>query len=76
MERVEVYQATGMIMETLDVSPAEALVRLRGYAFSHDMTASEVAWAVVQRRLIPDAADWRSGRSQADATGRETGPST
>jgi hypothetical protein len=51
LERVEVYQATGMIIAQLDVSPAEALVRLRAYAFAHDLTASQVAWKVVGRTL-------------------------
>jgi hypothetical protein len=51
LERVEVYQATGMIQEQLDVDATEALIRLRGYAFSHDMTISEVAWAIVERQL-------------------------
>jgi hypothetical protein len=51
LERVEVYQATGMIVAQLDVDPAEALVRLRGYAFAHGQTASQVAWAVVNRQL-------------------------
>ncbi len=58
LERVEVYQATGMIMEELDVDPTEALVRLRGQAFARGMTASELALAVVQRRLSLDTADW------------------
>ena len=35
----------------LILGPAEALVRLRAYAFAHDMTASEVAWSVIERRL-------------------------
>ena len=52
--RVEVAQATGMIMGQLDVGRSEALVRLRGYAFAHDMTASEVAWNIVERRLRLD----------------------
>jgi hypothetical protein len=51
LERVEVYQATGMIQIQLDVSGPEALVRLRGYAFAHGMTASEVAWLVIERLL-------------------------
>jgi GAF domain len=51
LERVEVYQATGMIQVQLDVDAAEALVRLRGYAFAHDLTASEVAWRIIERRL-------------------------
>jgi GAF domain-containing protein len=52
--RVEVAQATGMIMGQLDVGRSEALARLRGYAFAHDMTASDVAWNIVERRLRLD----------------------
>lgn len=59
LERVEVYQATGMVMAALDVGPAEALVRLRAYAFSHARSASEVAWAFVERRLVPDHGEWQ-----------------
>jgi hypothetical protein len=59
IQRVEVYQATGMIMAALDVDSAEALVRLRAHAFAHDMTAREVAWAIVERRLRLDSPDWR-----------------
>jgi hypothetical protein len=51
LERVEVYQATGMIIGHLDVDAAEALVRLRAYAFSHGLTASQAAWAIVERRV-------------------------
>jgi hypothetical protein len=51
LERVEVYQATGMIMAQLGVGAAEALIRLRGYAFANDQTASEVAWKIVGRTL-------------------------
>jgi hypothetical protein len=51
LERVEVYQATGMIMAALNTTPAEALARLRGHAYAHGQTASEVAWAIVERRL-------------------------
>jgi len=58
LERVEVYQATGMIMGELDVDPTEALVRLRGQAFARGMTASELALAVVERRLSLDTPDW------------------
>jgi GAF domain len=53
-ERVEVYQATGMIMGQLDVEPGAALMRLRGYAFAHGMTASDVAWSIIERRLRLD----------------------
>jgi hypothetical protein len=67
LERVEVYQATGMVMEQLDVGPAEALVRLRAHAFATGQTASEVAWAVVERRLRLDA-----DRSPSGPAGEET----
>jgi hypothetical protein len=55
LARVEVYQATGMLMGQLDVGPAEALVRLRAHAFANGLTASDVAWAIVERRLSLDA---------------------
>ncbi len=51
LQRVEVYQATGMIMAQLDVDRDEALVRLRAHAYAHAQTASQVAWAVVNRQL-------------------------
>ena len=52
LQRVEVYQATGMIIGQLDVDASEALVRLRAYAFSRGLTASEAAWAIVERRVL------------------------
>jgi len=57
LERVEVYQATGMLMGQLGCSSAEALVRLRAHAFADGMTASEVAWLIVDRQLAlePDS---------------------
>jgi hypothetical protein len=51
LARSDVYRATGMIMAQLDVSPAEALVRLRAHAFAHELTAIEVADLVTSRRL-------------------------
>lgn len=51
LDRIEVYQATGMLIAQLDVDAAEALVRLRGHAIATGQTASEVAWAIVERRL-------------------------
>jgi hypothetical protein len=51
LERVEVYQATGMIVGELDIDVAEALVRLRAYAFAQGLTASEAAWTIVERRV-------------------------
>ena len=49
LERVEVYQATGMVMDQLDVGPVEALARLRARAFATNRTASSLAWDVVRR---------------------------
>ncbi len=51
MARIEVYQATGMIMAQLQVPAALALLRLRAYAFAHDQTANEVARQIVSRQL-------------------------
>jgi hypothetical protein len=59
LDRLEVYQATGMVMAQLGVGPAEALVRLRAHAFAHDLTASDVAWSIVERRLTMETdATW------------------
>ena len=51
LARVEVYQATGMVMVQLGVGPAEALARLRAHAFVQGLTASQVAWSIVEREL-------------------------
>ena len=59
LERVEVYQATGFLIGALDVTPAEALVRLRAYAIGHSLPISDAAYAVLDRRLLPSAdGDW------------------
>lgn len=58
LERVEVYQATGMIVAALELSPADALVRLRAHAMSRSLTASEVAYQILDRRLMVDRDDW------------------
>ena len=58
LERVEVYQATGMIVAALGVSPADALVRLRAHAISRSLTASQVAYQILDRRLVLDDDDW------------------
>jgi hypothetical protein len=51
MDRVEVYQATGMLIAQLQVDAAEALVRLRGHAVATGATASEVAYAILNQGL-------------------------
>lgn len=46
-----VHQAAGMVAVQLDVSVAEALIRLRGYAFASDRQLAAVADDVVDRTL-------------------------
>jgi hypothetical protein len=57
LERVEVYQAVGMIMGQLDLDPADAMARLSAHAFATGSNASEVAWSIVERRLVLDDTD-------------------
>ena len=49
--RAVVHQAAGMISVQLDVSVGDALLRLRGHAFTHGRPMSELAADVVARRL-------------------------
>jgi hypothetical protein len=49
--RAEVYQATGMISAQLGVAQAEALIRLRGHAYSQHRAVADVAADVVARRM-------------------------
>ncbi len=46
-----VNQAAGMVAAQLDVSVAQAFVRLRAYAFGNDRSLTEVAKDVVERML-------------------------
>ena len=46
-----VHQASGMVAVQLDVSVAEALIRLRAYAFGNDRPLAEVTRDVVARLL-------------------------
>ncbi len=49
--RAQVHQATGRISAQLDVGVAEALVRLRAFAYAHDRTIDDVAATVVSGAL-------------------------
>ncbi|MGI8591735.1 MAG: ANTAR domain-containing protein [Nakamurella sp.] len=62
LTRSEVYQAAGVLIAQLGVSPTEALVRLRGYAFAHGRTTSEAAYDILEHRV----------RLADDGTGRRT----
>lgn len=57
MDRIEVYQATGMLIAQLDVDAAEALVRLRAHAVATGQTASQVAWAILGGHLLLERDD-------------------
>lgn len=50
--RAVLFQAQGMVMVQLKVSLAEAMVRMRAYAFAHDRRLGDVAADVVARRLV------------------------
>ena len=69
LERVEVYQATGIIVAALEVTAADALVRLRAHAVARDLTASEVAYQILDRRLVLDRDVWyETGGDSQDGT--------
>jgi hypothetical protein len=57
IDRIEVYQATGILIAQLGVDAAEALIRLRAHAVATGQTASRVAWAIVERRLVLERDD-------------------
>lgn len=69
MDRVEVHQATGMLISALDVDADEALVRLRAHAIASGLTASQVARAIIERRLMLD----RDGHDQGGDAGERSG---
>jgi hypothetical protein len=50
--RAEIHQATGMVLVQLRVSAADALARMRAYAFVHDRLLIDVARDIVARKLI------------------------
>jgi hypothetical protein len=49
--RFVVHQASGMVAVQLGVSVGEALARLRAYAFGNDLLLTDVAEAIVARKL-------------------------
>jgi ANTAR domain/GAF domain len=49
--RAEIHQATGMVLAQLGINPADALARLRAYAFAGQRPLVDVARDVVARRL-------------------------
>jgi hypothetical protein len=57
LNRVEIYQATGMLIHQLDVDPAQAVARLRAHAMATNQSASQVAFAIIERRLVLERDD-------------------
>lgn len=55
LSRVEVSQATGMLVAQLGVDPASALVRLRAHAYSTGRGATDIARDILDRRLRLEA---------------------
>ncbi len=53
--RAQVHQATGMISVQLGITLAEALIRMRAFAFGNERAIDEVAADVVTRRLRFDS---------------------
>jgi hypothetical protein len=54
LTRVEISQATGMLIAQLDVDAAEALVRLRAHAYATGRSATDVARDILEHRLQLD----------------------
>ena len=52
LTRVEVSQATGMLIDQLDVDAAEALVRLRAHAYATNRSATDVAHDILDNGLL------------------------
>jgi ANTAR domain len=61
LHRAEIDQATGMLTEQLGTGIAEALLRLRAYAYAHDRRLADVAGDIVARRLRLSADGHRAG---------------
>ena len=59
--RFEAYQAQGMVMVQLGVPLADAMARLRAYAYANDRTLGQVARQVVSRSLSFEPEDAASG---------------
>jgi len=60
LHRAEIDQATGMLTEQLGVAMADAFVRMRAYAYVHDLRLTDVARDIVARRLRLDSGPGQS----------------
>ncbi|MFF7156085.1 GAF domain-containing protein [Streptomyces sp. NPDC008139] len=82
LHQAVLHQATGMVSVQLAVPLAEALLRLRAYAYGNDRPLTDVARDVVARRLrmVPDpspgtSTDPSPGTSTEPSPGTSTEPS-
>ncbi|WP_404387429.1 ANTAR domain-containing protein [Humibacillus xanthopallidus] len=71
--RLEVYQAQGMVMIDLGVSLAEAMLRLRAYAFAVDRPITDVSKDIVAGRLTLDRDVHRRQKGTDETAGTENG---
>ncbi|MGB9302725.1 MAG: GAF and ANTAR domain-containing protein [Mycobacterium sp.] len=55
LSRAEVSQATGVLVAQLEIEPAEALVRLRAYAYAAGRSVNDVARDILDHRLKLEA---------------------
>ncbi|BBZ28566.1 GAF domain-containing protein [Mycolicibacterium madagascariense] len=51
LARTDIAQATGMVMAQLDVDAEEALVRLRAHAYATSSSPTDIARAIIDRRV-------------------------
>lgn len=65
LERVEVYQATGVLVAAFDIGAADAVARLRAHAMSSGLTASEVAYRLLDGRIVPLDGELQPGPEEA-----------
>ncbi|WP_043716852.1 ANTAR domain-containing protein [Kutzneria sp. 744] len=52
---VEVHQASGIVMHQQGINMREALMRIRAFAYAHELPLAVVAGRIVDRRLTLDA---------------------
>ena len=67
--RAELFQAQGMVMVQLGVTLAEALARMRAYAYAENRPLTALAHDIVQRRLVFDRDHPGSSPSPSPAEG-------
>jgi hypothetical protein len=54
VSRIRVWIAAGVLIAKLDLTPADAVARLRGFAYSRECDINDVADAVIDGSVAPD----------------------